>query len=320
MPFAGVYLDDQRQFDIEIWVNGSLQHVVPAQSAVSEVAYEYLEGLRVDVVDGQAPPRGAEASARRSRVLAEMRAHPGGRAHFDWESLRRMHSVQKRNAEELLAILQAPANDFGIAMEMVQNVHRPDVRDAVNAQIDQRLHNYVASSVSLIDQTRRIAKRYEGDHFHVEYCARRDALATEPVVGFVRDLRNFALHRALPFAGHTVSWKGEGDFASKVELWTADLKSWDGWKAAAKTYLSTSGESVDLLEAITAHVVSFDAMWSWFFLQYQGLHRTDVVAYDELVSESNWLLSGGAEGRPRRAWAILADGSTSEGVFDDGAT
>jgi len=93
---------------------------------------------------------------QRQRVEAEMRAHPGLVAHVRWQALRRTVEVHARNGRELLGLLQRIATDPAVMVELIQNVHAPDVADEINAQIDQRLHNYVASTASLIDHSRNL--------------------------------------------------------------------------------------------------------------------------------------------------------------------
>lgn len=147
--------------------------------------------------------------------------------------------------------------------------------------------------------------RYPDTSLVARYEERKDVVVATPVVGFIRDLRNYALHRALPFIGHSLSWTREGnEFMSEVQISTDGLRQWDGWKAVAKRYLQEAGATVDLREAIREHAAEVEKMWKWIFDQYPALHRIDIVGFNELVNESNWYLSGGTEGRPRRGWAI----------------
>jgi hypothetical protein len=282
-------------------------HIVPEAGERTDAVYDRIEG--VAPAEPEATPAFPTEQAPRLRreVETERKAHPMLKVHLDWEGLRRMVSVHVRNGGELLQVLSAIGTDFELAMELVQNVRPPDVRDAVQAELDQRLHNYVASTSSLVDQTRRVVERYEGTWFAKEYTKRKETITGTPVVGFVRDLRNYALHRALPFLGHSLSFAGAEveNFESQVQLSTAALSAWDGWKAPAKAYLAQCGDAVDLHEAIAAHMAIYEEMWRWILDQHRGLHRTDVCGYNELIMESNWYLSAGREGRPRRAWALL---------------
>ncbi len=234
-----------------------------------------------------------------------MRAHPGLVAHVRWQALRRTVEVHARNGRELLGLLQRIATDPAVMVELIQNVHAPDVADEINAQIDQRLHNYVASTASLIDHSRNLFKHYEGQHVAAEYESHKDVLAAEPVTGFVRDLRNYALHSSLPWVAHKVSFAGGAqggtgpNMAAVTSLSTAELLAWDRWNAPAKAFLRQAGETVDIRSTIEQHVTLIQALYVWVFAQFKGLHGADIAELNSLSAEFNWTISGGREGRPR---------------------
>jgi hypothetical protein len=304
MPFTAIYLDGQRQYDTELWLDGILRDTVPPKSPQVDAVYDRLEAQNrgEPVPEDELPEPGApeDMHLRRKAVNAELKTHPGRVAYVRWQALRRTADVHARNASELLGLLQGIATDPLVAIELMQNVRPPDVADEVNAQIDQRLHNYVASAASLIDHTRNLFKHYEGRHVAVEYATRKDVLAAEPVNGFVRDLRNFALHRSLPWVGHKVSFGGGGqDIRAETRLGTAELLAWDSWKAPAKAFLAAAGEAVVLLATIEQHQTLVGELQDWVFRQFEGLHRAEMAEVNALIDESNWLLSGGREGRPR---------------------
>jgi hypothetical protein len=105
---------------------------------------------------------GIEFRARLDALLAELSAHPGRRAHAKWTGLRDTMDLHARNLSELIALMHRAETDVETAMELIQNSHVPTVRDEFNAQLDQRLHNAVASTVTLIDHLRRVVADYEG--------------------------------------------------------------------------------------------------------------------------------------------------------------
>jgi len=304
MPFAAIYVDGQRTFDVELWANGNLIQIVPPQTPATEEVYDRIDSAdRTDGLNAPEAPVGNTGDLRRE-IEREMISHPGAVAALQWKNLRRMASVHRQNASELSAVVHRLTENVQLAVEMVQNVNPRTVREAVEAELDQRLHNYVSSTTSLIDQTRRLMNGYPCSSIAAAYVDRKDKLVSVPVVGFMRCLRNFVLHRALPFVGYTLKVTQQ-DWESQVRLSTKTLREWDGWTALATQYLDQSGEAVDLRSAVDDHISLFDELWSWLFAQYIGLHRLELLAYDELVEEYNWLLSRGTHGRPRRPWAML---------------
>lgn len=200
MPFAGVYIADERQFDVEIWVNGTCQHRVPPDDEQARRIYDAIEGKVVERPGSESPPGG-----QRERVQAEMRAHPGGKAHLRWEGVMRTLDVHERNGRELGELLGRVANSPELGIEMFQNTAPPIVREQIEAEVDQRLHNHVASAATLVDHTRRMLTKYEDTRFFDAFEARRSSISNSRVARFIKDLRNYSLHRELPFVGNTVT-------------------------------------------------------------------------------------------------------------------
>lgn len=312
LPHVLIYLRGQRLYDTEIWVNGDLAGRVPPKSAEVDAAYDRHERGDAEP-DFQEPDEyrttDSEAGhAERLKALqAEIAASPGRRAEWEWKGLSRTFSVHQRNTHELTSLLQLMETDPEIALEMFQNVRPPEVHDALLGELDQRLHNFVASAVSLVDHTRRLFAGYEGTHMGDAYEERKNALAAKPVVGFVRDLRNYLLHRSIPFIGFTVTF-GEQmrEPRATMEVSVANLKRWNGWKAPAKAFLEAGGESIKLSEVPGEHTNELNELYEWVFRQFRGMHKADVYATNVLVDEYNWVLSGGAKGRPRRPGRMAA--------------
>lgn len=305
-PFARVYLDAVRQFDCEIWIDGSLRHVIPRESSWSRVAYEQMEHPE-DPAISVSPPDAVGDSLRPQLdpILAEMKNHPGSEIIRSWQALHAMWSVHELNTTELCTLIDNIASDPMLAIEMVQNVRPPVVRQQLTAQIDQKLHNYVASSASLIEQTRRLADRYVTVSVRDDYDRRRSAITTQGRNVFLRDLRNYALHYSIPFTRHTVSLNAaQPELTYRVDLSTSSLSEWAGWKAPAKEFLAEAGPAVDLRAVVAEHAREYKDLWGWLFAQERALSRLAVVARDEFAAEHDWILTGGAQGAPRRDWAI----------------
>ena len=111
--------------------------------------------------------------------------HPGYLELVRCETLRRtLTAVFVPNWQELLALLDRAATDVGLALELIQNVHRPDVRERFEAATVQRLHNYVAGTMTLVDHTRRIMRARSGA-IPDEFAKRKALLLANPEVPFV---------------------------------------------------------------------------------------------------------------------------------------
>lgn len=234
-------------------------------------------------------------------IREEISEDPGHASEVRWGGLRRSLAVHDRNSRDLGSLLDAVATSDEIGIEMFQNTRPPVVREEVEALLDQRLHNYVASTASLIDHTRRLMSRYEDSHFLQEYERRRAPISDSPAARFIRDLRNFTTHRELPFVGFTVSLGlADNPTTTEFELNVELLLKWDRWSAPSRKLLNESGKTVALRDVLKEHVRLLSALYTWVFEQAECLHRYEYWLLEELKLEHDWILSGGQEGRPRK--------------------
>ena len=85
----------------------------------------------------------------------------GGRAHF--ERVQRSWTVFWRNANDLLGLLHSVETDVMASLMLMQDpgTVQPNIDEFHQefwAALDQRLHNLVAATVSLIDHTRPLVR------------------------------------------------------------------------------------------------------------------------------------------------------------------
>jgi hypothetical protein len=170
-----------------------------------------------------------------------------------------------RNTIELRQLLEAAVRSDELAAELFQNVRPPVARVEFLAQVDQRLHNYVAALKSLVEHTRKqVRKLYGSDaEFLVQY--RKNVVqpfAESPVAMFLQDLRDFVLHNGLPLTGAHVTIT-ESRASGEVLLDTAALLRWRGWTDEAKTYLNQAGERALLRDAVDEYSAIYQRSYGW---------------------------------------------------------
>ncbi len=123
------------------------------------------------------------------------------------------------------------------------------IMDNYLGEVLRLTHNLVASVSTVVDQTRRTLEKNWPDVSHpvrTEFNAAKQKFAADGRLGVMRDLRNYFLHRTMPHVvGHTSLFQDSGP-ASSVLMPTASLLEWDGWKAQARDYLRSAGESIEL--------------------------------------------------------------------------
>lgn len=297
-PFPAVYFGDEAQFEVEIWVRGTILHRVPPESEETRRVVALIEQAASELRPARPPIFDPTRYPSLDELQQEISSHPGHVAHLEWEGVARTLTVHQLNAEELTFMLGALATSEELSVEMFQNT-RPDTpRRLIRAQLDQKLHNYVASALSLVDHSRRLFDMYPGSSLREAYEDRRSTLSEAPVALFIKQLRNYALHRTLPFLGHTVNLGAP--VMTEIQLSTQELMKWGKWSPTSRKYLTQAGESLKLREVVDEHMKLIDDLYGWVFEQFPVWHRAEIVSCDHVVDEFNWVLSGGRQGQPRR--------------------
>lgn len=160
-------------------------------------------------------------------------------------------SVLGPNHLELQDVLERPGKDAQLAIELFQNVREPIARRRFEAEVQQRLHNYVAASMTLVEHSRRLCR--ERTSKAVESFRKRLAVVNaRPEVVFVTELRNFIQHRSLPIIGHRVEFNQSGTEA-EVGLDARSLLEWKKWSPLVREYLRQADDWLDVRPVARLH-------------------------------------------------------------------
>jgi hypothetical protein len=238
-----------------------------------------------------------EHQARLVQAERAITEHPAHTAYLDCRVIETsIAAVFIPNWQELLALLDRAASDEDLAIELIQNMYAPVVREQYHAALTQRLHNYLASTSSLIDHVHGVMNDRTGK-LRSEFERRKSALTrTHPEILFVRDLRNFMLHRTLPFVGHSLRFVDintpQQRFISEVELSVHELQEWSGWKAAARQFLSRQGDALALRPIIRVHGELMQSLNAWLHTQLVLENAEGINALNRLIVHRNAVLSG----------------------------
>jgi hypothetical protein len=199
------------------------------------------------------------------------------------------------NLHELVRLLEAPSKDYGLAIELVQNVHDDTVRQRFNAETTQRLHNYLASTMSLVEHSRRIMRKRTGSSAN-EFESRKASLLSNDEAPFMMDLRVFTQHRTLPWLANTLSGlrpnTADAPWTSEVELSVADLFKWSGWAAQSKRFLTEQGDAVLLRPVVRKHGELMYELNSWLYSALAAENAEALEEVNRLVVERNAVLLG----------------------------
>ena len=199
-----------------------------------------------------------------------------------WEVVRRSWSVFVRNTTELVDLLKIPATDIATSLQLMGDDR--EVTALFWEQLDQRLHNQLASAASLVDHTRRLLAYYETDipTMVAEY-KRQNAVVTEmDEASFLRDLRNYLLHYGVPPVIQSLSLDPTADSGAtghSIKLSAPRLLEWDGWKNRSRNYLSSFADRDGpvLGQDVATYANAMSSLFTWLFQQRQAVHSDEHV-------------------------------------------
>lgn len=222
--------------------------------------------------------------------------HPAYTTYQEIEGLRRsLHAVFIPNWMELVELLQLAATNEGLAFELAQNVRAPVVRDQFETLLTRRLHNHLASTMSLVEHVRRVM-RGQSDPIASQFNLLRGEVATHPEISFMQNLRNYVLHHGLPFLGHHLAVtnvnSSEQTVESEVKLSCSGLLEWDGWTAQSSAFLSASDEALGLRQIVIKHGELVKDLNLWLIGRLQADNESGLEVVNELIIEYNAILSG----------------------------
>ncbi|MBA4376734.1 MAG: hypothetical protein C0401_11255, partial [Anaerolinea sp.] len=126
--------------------------------------------------------------------------------------------VFDKNYHEILKIVKTEGHQKEM-FELWDLKNRHLLALSIN-EVLRLLHNFLASSQSLVAQTRvRINKWYKGNAFLNEYQAQvNQRFASNPIAGFIQDLRDYNVHYSLPVSNATFSIHPTQEGSNSVSL------------------------------------------------------------------------------------------------------
>lgn len=200
-----------------------------------------------------------------------------------------MYSVFERNRQELLGPVLAASTSWDLAIKLLPGVD-DTAREEVVAAVTQRLHNYVAGTMTLVDHSRRLLRGRSGTLVD-EFSEKLATVLENPEIVFVQDLRNFMLHRSLPLIAHRLRLiGGAGDATqgrSDLLLQTADLLAWDNWTRSSRDWLDSQTEDVSLGPLVVKHSQLVYELNEWLLNSLTEENRRARADANKIIDERN---------------------------------
>ena len=140
---------------------------------------------------------------------------------------------------------------------------------------------------SCVDTNRVIIRELYADHpFFEEYSKRvKQSFAQDPLVQFVQQLRNYALHRAIPMTSATLTYKRGEALKSSLLLHTAPLKESGIWNEKAREWLADAAEQEPILPLVEAYDSIAKEFFEWLGESQNELHKGELEEWRALVKQ-----------------------------------
>lgn len=145
-------------------------------------------------------------------------------------------------------------------------------------EITRLLHNYIASSLSLIDHTRiHYRELYGNNNLFPEYQEKiNEHFVNHPLSSFIKDFRQYIQHFSMPSISSRLKFeRGAPDFDISIRISVESLNKFSGWKSKSKEFIKSLDEDFDLLEIVVAHESHVKEFYEWFMSKQHKIHKSD---------------------------------------------
>lgn len=153
-------------------------------------------------------------------------------------------------------------------------------------EVMRLFHNYLAGVKTSVEHCRNLVKLYYSNSpFNSDYQTEVDKrFLTNPLAGFVEELRNYILHYQYPFSIVKIMTEHVAEFEETrpshiVYLYRDELLEWDGWKKG-KQFLNKAPKRIGLLREIAQYHDDVQAFYEWFYGKLVELHKEDILWYE----------------------------------------
>ena len=175
-----------------------------------------------------------------------------------------MLEVVKTNYKEIDFLLNA---DIAYTLRKVNEIKAiidkdGDLKEPFYFQLVYRATiNYLASASALIDYCRKFVKQFD-KQIQDEHSIKVKEFFNNDLCYFVKDLRNYYLHEALPRYSIKSRQFHEGKDGVLYSLSKQKLLKWDSWKVRATTFIANNTEHLDMTLILKKYQTIVDNFYS----------------------------------------------------------
>jgi len=233
----------------------------------------------------------ANTPPRSYLLFKEMQASPA-MDYFNRRKLRAFSvNIFQGNFLELINTCDMVENPKNGLMLMSEEHRRTSGLEA-HMEVMRLFHNFLASAKSLIDHTRVFVDEHYGKTPLVQIYQQKITIdfATDPLMKFIQDLRNYMVHCGLPSGSMSLSIKrnpetGSHTMESTVSIYKKNLLLWGKWTSVSLSYLEAADEEIKISTLSKAYEGKVRIFSEWLDDELQKHHELDIKAYKKLQEE-----------------------------------
>ena len=154
-----------------------------------------------------------------------------------------------------------------------------------NLENKRLIHNYLASSISLVDHTRIHIKLIHKEKEFSDYQPMIEkTFIKNPLCVFIKDFRQYLQHYRLP----EISFQA---YAFNIKLkWsiiisTSELEKFSGWKKESKVFIKNKNPRLDLLDVAENYQNVVNDFYNWFTKTQKEIFTEEIKKFEQLKIE-----------------------------------
>lgn len=154
-----------------------------------------------------------------------------------------------------------------------------------NLETKRLIHNYLASSISLVDHTRIHIKLIHKEKEFLDYQPMIEkTFIKNPLCVFIKDFRQYLQHYRLP----DISFQA---YAFNIKLkWsiiisTSELEKFSGWKKESKVFIENKNPRLDLLEVAENYQNVVNDFYNWLTKNQKEIFSEEIKQFEKFKIE-----------------------------------
>jgi hypothetical protein len=104
----------------------------------------------------------------------------------------------------------------------------------------------------------------------------KNCFAGDPLIHFVQDLRNYMLHRSIPWTGMRVSRTVGVPTSSSVHIDLSAMEPWKGWTAPSKVFIEQHKPELKIQELVDSYETKIREFYEHFLPDFEKRYQGDI--------------------------------------------